>query len=449
MSEIILDSDQKKAVRMVRDGKSVFLTGSAGTGKSQTTTEIIRALGGGRNIAICATTGVAALNLRDKLKATCGFEPDASTIHRWSGMMLGPEENTMEAFEEHMIWMRGDNEPTLDARRKKQRLWQGLQRRFWGTSTIVIDEVSMLTGTALDFVEYLARIMRNSNDPFGGIQVVCVGDFLQLPPVAKDGNYDWAFESGTWKKGLFESAVLKTVHRQKGDDGFVDLLNAFREAKLTKSQVATLNKRVALFPSKDLIRLYTHNAQVDKWNDMQMGRLDGKSHIFEAKMFGPSHQQKKLCRDLITPEVLELKVGARVMITANEAVDGKLIFVNGEMGVVESIDTSDADKPIVYVTLDKGRTVPVLQHLWQYDPKDDESARFIQIPLKLSWACTIHKSQGLTMDEAMIDIRAAREPGQAYVAVSRVRNMAGLHMKDVFTGVQFSRKARKFHDSLT
>jgi hypothetical protein len=307
----------------------------------------------------------------------------------------------------------------------------------------------MLPGRIMDFIDYVCRQVRDDQRPFGGIQVLAVGDFLQLPPVAKTGRYDWAFLSKAWQDLDFSCVSLRTVHRQDEPE-FVGLLNQFREGKVTKDGHTTLKKRVALFPKSRILRLFTHNTQVDKWNAYQLGAIEAGEMTYDAEGSGPPSEIEWLQKNLVTPTRLTIKVGARVMVTANlpdPAKQDALIAANGDMGTVLGWGGKwGLENSVVTVQLDSGATIDIKPHEWSYDPTaQGETGVFRQFPLRLAWACTIHKSQGLTLDEALIDIRAAREPGQAYVALSRVRSLAGLHLKDMFQGMFVSPEAIDFH----
>jgi ATP-dependent DNA helicase PIF1 len=426
---MIFDQDQQDALARINEGRNVFVTGSAGTGKSSVTVEAIRRRLGDRSLKVCATTGVAALNLRDKLAAMFGQHVDASTVYRWAGIGLGPRPG--QTFEDYLRHMRGQ---------KFQ--WANACRRIRSTRTLVIDEVSMLPGRILEFVDFVCRAVREVDEPMGGIQVIAVGDFLQLPPVSKSGTYDWAFQSPAWHTLRFAPVTLRVVHRQD-DPEFVAILNQFREGTVTAQGAAILKGRIARFPSAATLRLMTHNAQVDKWNLYQLGALDGRERTFDAEGKGPMTEVEWLQKNLVTPTHLTVKPRARVMVTANlrdPSNPDALVAANGDLGTV--VDWSSHS---ITVALDNGREIEVEPHEWTYDPTAESTGKFIQFPLRLAWACTIHKSQGLTLDRALIDIRAAREPGQAYVAVSRVKSLGGLLLKDWFQGMFISPHAKDFH----
>jgi len=428
-----LDAEQQAAVDLLQSGKNAFLTGSAGTGKSTVTTAFVASAF--RKVDIAATTGIASINLRDKFASESGGKNlNVSTIYRWGGFGLGPKPG--QSNENYWDWWR--------APMNKSKL--GAFRRIKSAECLIVDEISMFPGRLLSYLDFHCRKIRENDAPFGGIQVVCVGDFLQLPPVDKEGSgYDWAFLSKTWQEAGFAPAVLKTVHRQDERE-FIDLLNGFRTGNLTPSSIATMSRRVSLFASAKIPRLYTHNAAVDKWNKGQLESLPGETECFKAIITGDSESQREwLVKNLVTPFNLELRPGARVMITANLTNEGALVASNGTMGTLTGYIKLDNK---VTVETDDGRVLTMGRWMWDFDPQDTNSAKFYQYPLRLAWASTIHKAQGLTLKEAWIDIRAAREPGQAYVALSRVRSLAGLHLKAVPTGIFTSPAAVAFHERL-
>ena len=394
---------------LVATGENVFLTGAGGTGKTTLTRRMI-ARDPGR-FAVTASTGIAALNAG-------GF-----TLHRWSGMMLGPRDG--ESDEHYLTDLM--NDPRRSVRKGFARIRS--------CQSLVIDEISMLNGRTLDFLDFMCRELRGSDAPFGGIQVIATGDFLQLPPVNKTGNYDWAFQSRAWQAANFRTVHLTEVKRQH-DVEFVRSLSEFRFGVIGTTSANLLRTRIARFPDADLTRLFTHNVQVDKWNAYRLGEIEAEPTVFEAELTGPESQQQFLINNLLTPRELVLKPGAHVMFTVNSSEGG---FVNGQTGVI-----ADLGSRLILVE-SNDRMIQVEPFSWQFDSKDRTSATFTQFPLRLSWALTIHKAQGLTLDSALIDVRAAREPGQAYVAASRLRTLSGLHLKGWFAGVFVSRAAVDFY----
>lgn len=423
---VSLDPQQRAAVELMQSGASVFLSGMAGTGKSTTLLDwISSAL---RPVAVTATTGIAALNLQDQFMQRAGIPLPAHTIYRWAGIGLGPAEGQKPA--EYFAFLE----------REMTRSRQGAFLRVGRAEAIVIDEISMLPGRVLDYLDYHFRQIRGDKRPFGGVQIVAVGDFLQLPPVAKSGRYDWAFMAPSWRAAKFSNAYLTQIHRQD-DPIFVEALNNFREGRISRAVADTLADRVKMFVDRKVVRLMTHNAQVDRWNNYQIGEIDKPGMTFAADFEGPEHEARFLAKNSITPTTLKLKVGARVMVTGNiVGAHGQLAAVNGQCGTVVGFGAAS-----VTVAMDAGETMVLEPRSWTFDPQRDDSATMLQIPLRPAYALTIHKSQGLTLDQAHIDIRAAREPGQAYVALSRLRSLRGLYLKEWIKGVHVSEAAINFY----
>lgn len=411
-------SQENRFLAHASGGRNVFLTGMAGTGKSTLLRRFIDETL--HKVDVTAPTGVAALNV------------GGMTIHRFCGMLLGPQPG--QSNDEYFDTLRRDTRPSIMAGFNRVRRCE----------TLVIDEISMLPGRQLDFVEFLFRRLRGRDEPFGGCQVIATGDFLQLPPVRRGESepYDWAFQSQAWASAEFKTILLETVRRQDEPD-FVRALARFRIGCVQGDDARLLQSRVKNFPPANLTRLFTHNVQVDKWNEFQLSELPGDPVVCEASQTGPDTQREFLAKNLLTPATLRLKPGAIVMFTVNKNERGQLkpVFVNGQMG--EVLEISEA---VVQVRLRNRDVIPVERFTWRYAQNDPESATFSQFPLRLAYAMTIHKSQGLTLDAAYLDIRAAREPGQAYVAVSRVRTLAGLHFKDWFKGLHVSPEAIRFYE---
>jgi len=427
---IHLDTEQQRAVDLMQGGGNVFLSGMAGTGKS---TALLAFIGSSfRPVEACATTGIAALNLQEQFRLRAGTILPAHTIYRWAGIMTGPAPGqSAENF-----WQFLTKQPVPRSR-------QAAFGRILKAETLVIDEISMLPGKVLDYLDFHFQRIRESNQPFGGIQIIAVGDFHQLPPVTKNGNYDWAFLSAAWARGNFRMSYLSQIHRQDQPD-FINALNSFRTGRICQRTADVLASRVKRFVDRKVPRLMTHNAQVNKWNAYQIGELDGAERTFEAKLEGPEWETDFLVKNLVTPKALTLRIGARVMVTANitNPESGQLSAVNGQCGTVREMDECT-----VAVSLDAGEWLKLDPREWSFDPQRDDSGTFTQIPLRPAYALTIHKSQGLTLDTAHIDIRAAREPGQAYVALSRLRSLEGLFLKDWIKGVHVSDAAIKFYEN--
>ena len=406
-------------------GDNCFLTGAGGTGKSTQLRAFIKdlAVGHQRRVSITAPTGVAALNV------------GGMTIHRFCGMLIGPAAG--QSNEDYFAQLERDSRRSILAGFNRVRRCE----------VLVIDEVSMLPGRQLEFVEYLFRRLRRRDEPFGGCQVIATGDFLQLPPVrtSEAEPYDWAFQSPAWTAAHFRPFVLTQVRRQD-EAAFVRALADFRVGRVWGDSARLLQSRVRSNPPATMPRLFTHNIQVDKWNNFQLSELPGEESVLDAEQTGPDFQREYLVKNLLTPATLHLKPGALVMFTVNKATPGSSepMFVNGQMGTVVEIE-----RDAVLVKPKDGDVIRVERFTWRYDQQDADSGSFSQFPLRLAWAMTIHKAQGLTLDSAYLDIRAAREPGQAYVAVSRVRSLAGLNFKEWFKGVHVSPEAIEFYKGLT
>ena len=425
-----LSAGQQSAIDIMQAGRNVFLSGMAGTGKS---TALLAFVGQAfRPVDVCATTGIAALNLQQQFLGKSGIALPAHTIYRWAGIALGPAIG--QSDENYYRFLTTGRMPP-----SRQNAFARIRR----CECLVIDEISMLPGCVLDYLDYHFRTIRNSTAPFGGIQIIAVGDFCQLPPVAKYGKYDWAFLSQSWASAGFIPAFLDQIHRQDEPE-FIAALNSFRDGRISASVAETLGKRVRMFVDRRVVRLMTHNAQVDKWNLYQIGDIDSPERIYDAQFHGPEHETEFLARNSITPATLSLKVSARVMVTANITTpEGGLEAVNGQCGTVE-----DMGNEYVTVALDNGHTAALGPRKWTFDPQKEDTGSMTQFPLRPAYALTIHKSQGLTLDSAHIDIRAAREPGQAYVALSRLRSLRGLYLKDWIKGVVISEAAINFYKNL-
>lgn len=427
---------QAKALAAIRSRTcNVFLTGMAGTGKSFLIQSYIASLADDEKVAACATTGIAALNLQDNIRRFAQKHIPAHTIYRWAGIGIGPQ------------GAQTDSDFISDFLRSRAPHHYSARSRIRRTQQLIIDEVSMLPGRIFSMLDRLFRVVRECPDkPFGGMSIVVVGDFLQLPPVAKTGSYDWCFMRPSWAGADFKTFYLQDIFRQSEDE-FIDILNDFRVGKLRGRSADIIQNRIAVFPNEEIVRLFTHNIQVDKWNTAKLLSIENQpERTFEAIISGDAAETQSLVKDLVTPKTLTLKIGARVMITANQTSHGELIAANGETGTVVDIDPV---RETVRVRKDSGSEFLAERFTWYYNRNKPNSGAFCQLPLRLAYAMTIHKSQGLTLNSAVVDIRAARDPGQAYVAVSRVRSLDGLWLKDSVTGIFVSNEAIALYKRLS
>lgn len=397
----------------VKDKKNIFLTGSGGVGKSFLINQLRHSAEYGK-ICVTATTGIAAVNI------------GGATINSWSGMGTGP--NPQDTFYKFF------------ARLSCGERFHIKIKNVMFTDILVIDEISMMSKYTLDYLDYHLRKMKNVPKPFGGLQVIVVGDFFQLPPVNKDERTaGYAFEADSWAAAKFEMIELKEIWRQE-DETFVGLLQRAREGNLTQVDVTALALR-QIPPTEDVPRTFPVNAAADSYNQDKLAALPGSVEVFTARSTGnPTKVKYNLINNLITPETLLLKPGARVICTANttcangqEVYNGMLCTVvhvsdsAGRVAVIpDSARSSNADDD---GDDDDDRKIWLTPYTWELTEDGQVTATFSQIPLKLAWALTIHKMQGATVDSLYVDMSRIFAPGQAYVALSRVRQLSGLYLQ--------------------
>ncbi len=386
---------QAQALQVMNQGQSVFLTGPAGSGKTYI---LNRFVGGqkrrGRQVAVTASTGIAATHI------------GGTTIHSWSGLGL---RDSLSEYDR--TW--------LDSNER-------LSKRYNATDVLIIDEVSMLHGGRLDMINQACKILRRSDKPFGGLQVILTGDLFQLPPVNRGGGPDdFVHTSAAWQELSPQICYLSEQHRQE-DDALLGVLQAMRDGNLDELHRERLLSRVGVKPDDDavLTRLYSHNIDVEAINDRHLKALDDEGHVYEMGTSGRQKSIEQLQKSVLAPETLELKKNAEVMFVANNFAQG---FVNGTRGRV--VDFRD-NTPIVQLQSGR-RTVAVEPHSWILAEDGRERARVTQLPLRLAWAITIHKSQGMSLDSALIDLSRSFTYGMGYVALSRVRSLDGLFLSGI------------------
>lgn len=376
-------------------GESVFLTGAPGSGKTYVLNQFIeRAKKSKKRIAITASTGIAATHI------------GGTTIHSWAG--LGIRDSITEA--DHK-WLKENPR---------------LLKRYNNVDTLIIDEVSMLQGKRLDMIDEICRLLRVSDKPFGGIQIILTGDLFQLPPIDRGATkIDFVHLSNAWKSLNPTICYLTEQHRQVSDP-LLDLLEAMRANDINQAHFDALSERLGAQPStsESVTRLYSHNQDVEQINSEHLNKIESDSKTFVMETFGVQAKVEQLTKSVLAPEVLELKVGAEVMFVANNFSEG---FVNGSRGRV--IGYKD-DLPLIELQ-SNGRIVQVSKHSWALEEDGKEKARVTQLPLRLAWAITIHKSQGMSLDSAEIDLSRAFTPGMGYVALSRVRSLEGVYLKGI------------------
>ena len=446
---------QATALDILKTGKNVFLTGSAGSGKTYTLNEYIHYLRARRvPVATTASTGIAATHM------------NGITIHSWSGIGIKDELSERDL---------------ANLSRKKI-----LKDRLRETAVLIIDEISMLHAKQLNAVNQVLKHMRQSEEPFGGIQLVVAGDFFQLPPVGNRGETNrekFAFMSEAWLEAGFKICYLSEQHRQNTDEeenaiSLDSILNQIRgEEGVSFEAIEALQNTFYQDVDINRTRLFTHNVNVNKINEHELALLNGETVTYNAIAHGDNKLVETLKKSVRTSDELTLKVGAKVMFIKN---NNELGVSNGTMGELvgfttikplkssndhsaisddsesddlevetTDIDNEETDETIVAVDgeeesestalvstdrypvikLNNGRQVIAEGEEWVVEDENGEIlASYTQIPLTLAWAITIHKSQGMTLDAAEIDLSKTFELGQGYVALSRLKSLEGLKL---------------------
>ncbi len=431
---------QSQALLVLKTGANVFLTGEPGSGKTHTVSEYVAYLRArGIEPAITASTGIAATHI------------GGMTIHSWSGIGIKTK------LDQHDL--------------NKIASSKYIAKRVRRTKVLIIDEVSMLPTETLSMIDAICRAIRESQEPFGGMQVVLVGDFFQLPPIVKaniDNNAQapleigrrrkhplsltgqtalieeplsrFAYDSSSWERANLVVCYLTEQYRQDDSD-FLTLLSAIRRNAFDDNHLHHIETRRIERHSapEEAPKLFSHNADVDCVNDEILAKLSGEPHGFSMLSQGPDALTFALKKGCLSPETLYLKAGAAVMFTKNNPKEG---FVNGTLGTVMEFDkasdpieddvlsngivSNGAGYPTVKTR--SGRMIEVEPMDWTVEENGKVRARITQLPLRLAWAITIHKSQGMSLDEATMDLSQVFEFGQGYVALSRVRRLSGLHL---------------------
>lgn len=383
---------QGEALTILKTGVNVFLTGEPGSGKTHTINAFVDWLrASGIEPSITAATGIAATHV------------GGMTLHSWSG--IGIAESLSSA--------------DIDRIATKEHI----ARRIQKAKVLIIEEVSMLSAATFEMADAVCREVRRVDQPFGGVVVVLVGDFFQLPPVSRRGDPAFAYTSPVWRALNPMACYLTEQHRQDDAD-FLEVLAAIRSGRVNTIHKEYLNTRRVdggiTLPS-DAPKLFSHNADVDRINMQELAKLAGATKTFAMSSQGKSNLVAGLVRGCLSPEMLELKEGAAVMFTKNSP-QGK--FVNGTLGTVIGWDTTSY--PIVKTK--NGSTITTEPMEWQLEEQGKVKASVSQIPLRLAYAMTVHKSQGMSMDAAVMDLSKAFEYGQGYVALSRVRRLSGVYL---------------------
>ena len=448
---------QKDALNILKAGQNVFITGPAGSGKTFVVNQYIRYLKDHDvPIGITASTGIAATHM------------GGVTIHSWSGIGIKDylSEDDIEAISQRAA----------------------VRKKIEDAQVLIIDEVSMLHHFRLDLVDQVLKHIRKSTEPFGGIQMVLCGDFFQLPPVSRMGEQQprFIYHADSWKQGKFAVCYLSENYRQ-GDDVSLAILNEIRSGEVSERSQELLRGRFKKLASphptsavsapntapprgrgwvasdqrpqteegahvfgaghgdissdveeqiidldiqETLIeptRLYTHNIDVDTVNDRELDKVKTHGCVYEMTSKGKKPLVETLKKSCLAPERLRLKKGARVMCVKNNFEKG---YVNGTLGVIVSCGYGVDPVIRTAATPDfpEGRLLTIELATWQIEDDGKVLAEIHQYPLRLAWAITVHKSQGMSLDAIEVDLSRSFEPGMGYVALSRVRTLAGLRI---------------------
>ncbi|MFA6340753.1 MAG: AAA family ATPase, partial [Candidatus Paceibacterota bacterium] len=383
---------QKDAMEILKMGENCYITGAAGSGKTHLLNEYVKFLKEkGVSVGVTASTGIAATHM------------GGMTIHSWSGLGIRDEltEYDLEELET-----------------KKY-----LQDRFKSTDVLIIDEISMLHHFRLDLVERIARYLKRNQLPFGGMQVILCGDFFQLPPVSRAGEREshFSYKSETWKKLNLKICYLEEQHRHK-EEKFIKILNGIRCNNISEESLICLKERFNAVIGNGIepVRLHTHNIDVDVINDTELNKLPTQMFTYQMDSKGRKSLVDALKKSCLAPEVLRLKLGAKVMFVKNNFEEG---YANGTLGKV--VECSNYGPQIM---LASGKLITPEKVSWVVEEEGKRKATIEQYPLRLAWAITVHKSQGMSLDSVEVDLSKSFERGMGYVALSRVREISGLRL---------------------
>ncbi len=405
----------------MKSNRNIFLTGKAGTGKSYIINEYMKWATEKRlRVALTASTGIASLNIR------------GSTIHSFIGS------RGMKSIDEYKDFINKVGISNVAS------IYEHIAKH----DVVIIDEVSMLNANMIDLIDYIFKFAKDSADPFGGIKMIFVGDFFQLPPPGKErSDKKLAFKSHAWKNANIHIHNLHKVYRQK-DQEFIKILSNIRHGD-RRRYINEYFKDVQLRGDEYLedhlgyVRLCATNSTVNRYNELYLDMFKEDGHTYEFTHIGEARHWKELLKSSLVEETLVLKQGARVMFITNDK-EGR--YVNGSMGEIIRLNHN-----IIIVKLDSGNLISIKQYVWtSRDRAGNVIAKIKQFPIRLAFAITIHKSQGMTLDKVIVDCEDIFEEGQLYTALSRCKSKEGLLLDglDIFHQNKVNRWVVRFYKEL-
>lgn len=404
-TEMKLSEEQQGVVNAIANGNNILITGSAGTGKSH----LLKSIKEKFRLPVTASTGIAAINV------------GGTTIHSWSGcgIMDKPVKEVVNKIMQYSMYRTPDGTPNT-------------YERITRAKMLAIDEISMLGAHQLNYIDEVFRAVRGNSNPFGGIQMVFFGDFLQLPPVIKGEEYrkagTFAFESNAWKNAGVQTAMLTKVFRQ-ADLEFSSALNQIRFGELSPEARKLLQSRFQVTdenPEIGPVVIHTHNRDVDAINESKLANLPGETFTYEAQDLGTNPAALQLLqKDCIAPAKLNLKIGAQVMLLSN--IDLKIGLANGSMGIVVSVCSVTGLPTVKFLN---GQECQISHKTWEITIDGKVQAQRTALPLRCAWAITSHKSQGMSLDKVQAHLHGVFDYGQSYVILSRARTAGGLFIAD-------------------